>query len=345
MARHRQSRSNVKLRDGEDRSGMRLARRVVIVGVPPVRALDVFGPAEVFGDANWLRGGDPSYKVTIISACRERLVPSYIETPLHTDQTFREFRGPLDTLLVAGSVGQMRYEPDFLGWLREQSAKARRFGSICTGALMLAKAGLLDGRRATTHWNWCDELARDYPKVKVDPTPIYVREGNCYTSAGVIAGIDLALALVEEDLGRAIALRVAQMMVVFLRRPAGQSQFSATLAAQTSENHSLGDLIAWLADNLTADLSIEKLARRAAMSPRNFARLFRQEMRKTPAKHIEDLRLEAARRHLESGSRSLEEVANANGFASAEILRRVFRRRLGVTPGQYRASFGRTGLH
>lgn len=345
MAKPQRSRRKVKRCDGNDRSGMRIARRVVIVGVPPVRALDVFGPAEVFGDANWLHGGDPAYKVTIVSACRERLVPSYIETPLHTDQTFREFRGPVDTLLVAGSVGQMRYEADFLDWLRDQSAKARRFGSICTGALMLAKAGLLDGRRATTHWNWCDELARDYPKVKVDPSPIYVRDGNCYTSAGVTAGIDLALALVEEDLGRPIALRVAQMMVVFLRRPAGQSQFSATLAAQTTENHSLGNLIAWLPENLTADLSIAKLARRAAMSPRNFARLFRQEMSKTPAKHIEDLRLEAARRQLESTSRSLDEVADASGFESAEILRRVFKRRLGVTPGQYRGSFGRTGLH
>jgi transcriptional regulator GlxA family with amidase domain len=331
----------LKRRPGEDRSETRIARRVVIVGVPPVRALDVFGPAEVFGDANWLHGGAPSYEVSFVSSCRERMVPSYIEKPLHADQTFREFRGPVDTLLVAGSVGEMRYEADFLGWLREQSAKARRFGSICTGALMLAKAGLLDGRSATTHWNWCEELARDYPEIKVDPTPIFVRDGNCYTSAGVTAGIDLSLALVEEDLGRPVALRVAQMMVVFLRRPAGQSQFSATLAAQTSENHSLSNLIAWLPDNLSADLSIAKLARRAAMSPRNFARLFRQEMRKTPATHIEDLRLEAARRQLESSSRSLEEVAGGSGFASAEILRRAFKRRLGVTPGEYRASFGR----
>ena len=313
--------------------------------MPPVRALDVFGPSEVFADANRLHGGTPSYQVTVVSAVSERLVESYSVTPLHTDQIFREFRGSVDTLLVAGSVGKMRYDADFLDWLRDRSAMARRFGSICTGALVLAKAGLLDGRRATTHWNWCEELARDYPKVKVDPTPIYVRDGNCYTSAGVSAGIDLTLALVEEDLGRRIALRVAQMMVVFLRRPAGQSQFSATLAAQTSENHSLGDLIAWLPDNLTADLSIEKLARHAAMSPRNFARLFRLEMRKTPAKHVEDLRLEAARRLLESTSRSLEEVAAASGLASAEILRRAFKRRLGVTPGEYRASFGRTRLH
>jgi transcriptional regulator GlxA family with amidase domain len=331
--------------DRDDRPRTPVARQVVIVAVPPVRALDVFGPSEVFADANRLHGGTPSYQVTVVSAVSERLVESYSATPSHTDQIFREFRGSVDTLLVAGSVGKMRYDADFLDWLRDQSAAARRFGSICTGALVLAKAGLLDGRRATTHWNWCEELARDYPKVKVDPTPIYVREGNCYTSAGVTAGIDLSLALVEQDLGRSIALQVAQMMVVFLRRPAGQSQFSATLNAQTSQNHSLSDLIAWLPDNLEADLSIDGLAKRAAMSPRNFARLFRQEMGKTPGKHIEDLRLESARRQLESTSLSLAEVADACGLASAEILRRTFLRRMRVTPGQYRASFGRRPAH
>ena len=205
---------------------------------------------------------------------------------------------------------------------------------------MLAAAGLLDGRRATTHWNWCDELARDYPLVTVDRDPIYVRDGNCYTSAGVTAGIDLALALVEEDLGRPVALKVAQIMVVFLRRSGGQSQFSTTLVAQTRENRPLGDLLAWLPDNIRRDLTVDSLARRAAMSPRNFARLFQQNVGKTPARHIEDLRLEAARRQLELTILSLEEVADASGFASSETLRRMFRRRLGVTPGQYRASFG-----
>ena len=262
MSKARYSRVKVSRSVEENCGGLRSARRVVIVGVPPVRSLDVFGPAEVFGDVNWLMGGEPAYEITVVSACRERMVTSYIDKPLQTDQSFREFRGAIDTLLVAGSVGEMRYEADFLDWLREQSGRARRFGSICTGALMLAKAGLLDGRRATTHWNWCEEMARDYPKVKVDPNPIYVRDGNCYTSAGVTAGIDLALALVEEDLGRRIALRVAQIMVVFLRRPAGQAQFSATLAAQSGENPSLGNLIAWLPENLTADLSVAKLARR-----------------------------------------------------------------------------------
>src|SRR5262249_38336537 len=192
------------------------------------------------------------------------------------------------------------HEPGFLVWLRDQSRKSRRFGSICTGALVLAKAGLLDGRRATTHWNWCDELARDYPRVIVDPAPIFVRDGSCYTSAGVTAGIDLALALVENDLGRSLALRIARMMVVFLYRTGGQTPCSATLTAQSRESRPLGDLLPWLADHIKDALSVDKLARRAAMSPRNFARLFREETRTTPARYVEDLRLEAARRQLES---------------------------------------------
>jgi len=347
MARYQQSPPNGRRSEGDDRSTVRSARRVLIVAVPPVRALDVFGPAEVFGDANNLRGGDPEYEVNIISAGADRVVSSHLGTPVHTDRTYREYRGPIDTLLVAGGLGarEMRYEPGFLDWLRDQTASARRFGSICTGALVLAEAGLLDGRRATTHWNWADKLARNYPRVVVDPHPIYVRDGNCYTSAGVTAGIDLCLALVEEDLGRFVALQIAQMMVVFLRRPSGQSQFSATLAAQTCESRPLGDLLAWLPDNIRRDLSVGNLARQAVMSPRNFARLFREEVGKTPGRHIEDIRLEAARRKLESTSLSLDEIADASGFANTEILRRVFGRRLGVTPGQYRASFGQTGVH
>lgn len=322
------------------------ALRILIVAVPPMRTLDVFGPAEVFGDANWLRSGNPAYAVNLISACADRVVPNHLGTPVHTDWTYREYRGPVDTLLVAGCMGprELHYEPGFLDWLRLQSKRARRFGSICTGAFILAKAGLLDGRRATTHWNWASELAEDHPKVTVDPDPIYIRDGNCYTSAGVTAGIDLCLALVEQDLGRLAALRIAQMMVVFLRRPAGQSQFSATLQAQIRESQPLSDLLAWLPDHLRRDLSIDSLARRTAMSSRNFARLFKQKVGKSPGKHIEDLRLEAARRNLESTSLSTDEVADACGLTSAEVLRRLFRRRLQVTPGQYRASFGESGM-
>jgi transcriptional regulator GlxA family with amidase domain len=332
--------------DGHNRSLRRSTRRVLIVAVPPARTLDVFGPVEVFGDANRLHSHGPVYEVSVVSAGTDRNVQSHLGRPLRTDRTYREYRGPIDTLLVAGfdGVSKVRYEQKFLNWLRDRCGGSRRFGSVCTGALVLAEAGLLDGRRATTHWNWCEELARDYPHVTVDPTPIYVRDGNCYTSAGVTAGIDLALAFVEEDLGRSVALKVAQMMVVFLRRPGGQSQFSVTLMAQTSESRPLSDLLAWLPDNIRRDLSIEVLARRAAMSPRNLARLFRQEVGKTPARHIEDLRLEAARRQIESTALTLEEVATSCGFTSAETLRRAFARRIGVTPRQYRASFGHASI-
>jgi len=329
---------------GDPRSPGPGIRRILIVAVPPVRTLDVFGPLEVFGDANRLRSEGPIYEISLVSAGTDRDVLSHLGLPVRTEQAFSEYCGPIDTLLVAGydGVSRVRYNPEFLKWLRESCANSRRFGSVCTGALVLAEAGLLDGRRATTHWNWCEELARDYPRVTVDPAPIFIRDGNCYTSAGVTAGIDLALALVEADLGRPAALRVAQMMVVFLHRPGGQSQFSATLMAQTSERRPLGDVLAWLPDNIRRNLSVETLARRAAMSPRNFARVFHQEVGKTPARYIEDLRLEAARRQIEATAMTLKEIAVSCGFTSPEILRRAFVRCLGVTPHQYRASFGHT---
>src|SRR5215469_816933 len=326
---------------GRGRGAVSAPRRVAIVAVPPVRTLDVFGPAEVFADANHLNHGGPAYEVQIVSATEDRTVPSYLGVPLVADRTFREMRQPLDTLLVAGGEGaqQMKYSPKFLAWLRRQSSEARRYGSVCTGALVLAEAGLLDGHRVTTHWNWCRELEQKHPKVKVDPRPIYLRDKNLYTSAGVTAGIDLSLALVEDDLGGSLALQVAQMMVVFLRRPGGQSQFSATLMAQARGRRSLRDLLAWIADNLRMKLSVNALARRAAMSPRNFARIFREEIGETPARYIETLRVEAARRQLETTVSSLDEVAELCGFGSAEILRRTFFRRMSTTPGKYRSSF------
>jgi transcriptional regulator GlxA family with amidase domain len=301
----------------------------------------VFGPAEVFADANHLNNGRPVYDVQIVSATEDRTVTSYLGVTLVAGRTYREMRQPVDTLLVAGGEGaqQMSHSPKFLEWLRRQSSMARRYGSVCTGALVLAEAGLLDGRRVTTHWNWCRELEQKHPKVKVDPRPIYIKDKNLFTSAGVTAGIDLCLALVEDDLGGALALQIAQMMVVFLRRPGGQSQFSATLMAQARGRRSLRDLLAWVADNLRMKFSVSTLARQAAMSPRNFARIFREEIGETPARHIETVRVEAARRQLETTVASLDEVADICGFGSAEVLRRTFFRRVGTTPGKYRSSF------
>jgi transcriptional regulator GlxA family with amidase domain len=327
--------------------GAKQQRRVVIIAAPPVRMLDVFGPAEVFTDANRLRGGEPMYEVEIVSATEDEIVASHVGIPLLTQGTYQALRSPVDTLLVAGSddPNEIPYSPDFLDWLRKQSKKVRRLGSICTGALALAGANLLDGRRATTHWNWCNELSQRHPLVKLDAEPIYIRDQNVYTSAGVTAGIDLALALVEEDLGSSLALQIARMMVVFLRRPGGQSQFSATLAAQTSARQPLTDLVAWMADHINDDLSVAALAQRVAMSPRNFARIFTREVGETPGCHVESIRLEAARRLLETTYLNLEQVADKSGFKSGEILRRTFVRRLGVSPRQYRTTFGATYPH
>lgn len=314
--------------------------RIVIVVVPPVKALDVFGPVDVFGNVNALRYGRREYEVTIISATADRIVASHTGSPVYTDDCFHEVRQPIDTLLITGSVApsDLEYESGLLGWLKDQSSRCRRIASVGSGAFVLAKAGLLDGRRVTTHWKWADELAYSYPRVSVDPNPIFVRDHNFYTSAGVTAGIDLCLALVEDDVGKSIALAVARMMLVFMRRAADQPQCSATLAAQAGVIDSLDHLLAWLPDNLSNDLSIEVLALRVAMSPRNFARVFRSEVGKTPGRHIEDLRLESARRQLESSRLSIEEVASASGFSSAEVLRRAFGRRFGITPGQYRVT-------
>ncbi len=224
-------------------------------------------------------------------------------------------------------------------WLRLAARRCRRVCSVCTGAFLLARAGLLDGRRATTHWAACAALARNYPSIEVDPDPIFVRDGNVYTSAGVTAGIDLALALVEEDLGRQAALDVARSLVLFVRRPGGQAQFSAGLAGQAAQRPGVRELQEWIADHLDGDLSVGALAERSFMSPRNFARVFAKEVGMTPAAYVEALRLERARVLLETTDLLLEEIAARCGFGTVETLRRTFGRRLHVSPSDYRDRF------
>jgi transcriptional regulator GlxA family with amidase domain len=210
---------------------------------------------------------------------------------------------------------------------------------VCSGAFLLARAGLLDGHDATTHWSSCDELQRIYPDVRVDADPIFVRSGNVYTSAGVTAGIDLALALVEEDLGPQVARDVARWLVLFLRRPGGQAQFSAALASQRAEREPLRELQGWILDHLDEDLSVPALAERTHMSPRNFARAFKTEVGMTPGVYVETLRVERARTLLETAGDPVEQVALRCGFGTVETMRRVFRKRLGVSPGDYRERF------
>ncbi|MGH2978336.1 MAG: GlxA family transcriptional regulator [Solirubrobacterales bacterium] len=315
-------------------------RRVVIVAFPGVQPLDVIGPAEVFSTAATLVPG--AYSVEVVA--RESGSIASTSVSLVADRALRNCRGRIDSLIVAGGPGSREAARDdpTVSWVQAAAARSRRVCSVCTGAFVLAEAGLLDGRRATTHWAGCDRLAERYGEVMVERDPIFVRDGDVYTSAGVTAGMDLALALVEEDLGRRTALEVARWLVLFVKRPGGQSQFSAQLAAQTADREPLRELQEWIAGNLDVDLSVPALAQRAHMSERNFARAFRRELGLTPAAYVEIARVESARMALESAGTPVEVVAQQAGFGTVETMRRAFHRRLGVGPAEYRARFTST---
>jgi len=251
----------------------------------------------------------------------------------------------IDTVVVVGGEGTQAAMADLalLAWLRHVAPSTRRMASVCSGAFLLAAAGLLNGKRATTHWSECEVLQRYFPEIDVDADPIFVRDGSTYTSAGITAGMDLALALVEEDLGREVALWVSRWLVMFVQRPGGQSQFSSQLSAQLAERQPLRELQAWIASNPAEDLSVAALASRSAMSPRHFARVFREEIGVTPAQYVEDVRVEIVRRLLETTDRSIEHLAREAGFGTVETLQRAFRRALHTTPREYRRHFTRAG--
>lgn len=318
------------------------ALHMALFAVPPVMELDVVGPMSVFEAANRILGNiGKGYKIEIVTNAPDCVISGSIGLSFPAHRYYKKMRRHPDTLLVVGGTGALNApEAGVLSWLRLMAAKVRRLGSVCSGAFLLAEAGLLDGRRATTHWAWTGKLASRYPRVIVDPNPIWVQAGNVYTSAGVTAGMDLALGFVEEDYGSETALKVARDLVLFLRRPGGQSQFSASLSVQASERKALLELQTWIVENLQSDLTVEELARRAAMSPRNFARVFVRDFGVTPARYVERLRLEAARHYLETTEKNLEEIASVCGFKSAELMRRAFHRSLGITPGRYRDHFG-----
>jgi transcriptional regulator GlxA family with amidase domain len=313
-------------------------RRVVIVAFPRVQTLDVHGPAEVFSTANQLGGGD-EYAVEVVATRSGPLPTSSVA--LYPDRTLDQCRGPIDTLVVAGGRGVQTavHDERLLAWLKAAARRSRRVTSVCTGAFLLAEAGLLEGRRATTHWASCALLAERHPNVEVESDPIFVRDGNVTTSAGVTAGMDLALAMVEEDLGRELALEVARWLVLFVKRPGGQAQFSAQLEAQLADREPLRELQQWLPDHLDEDLTVPALAKRACMSERNFARAFRDETGMTPAAYVEAARVERARIFLDSGDLPVETIARQTGFGTVETMRRAFRRRVGVSPAGYRSRF------
>jgi transcriptional regulator GlxA family with amidase domain len=315
-------------------------RLIEILAFPSVQVLDVTGPLQVFASANVLaaaRGFPRPYAPTVVAArsptiCSAGLgLVTELLPPTDTD---------LDTLVVPGGQGVIEAvaDPAILAWVRQRAANAKRIASVCTGAFLLAAVGLLDGRRAVTHWADCEELARHYPAIVVEPDPIFVQDGPIWTSAGVTAGIDLALALVEQDLGRDLALEVARHLVVFLKRPGGQAQFSMMLRLQTAEDR-FGPMHQWVNQNLAQDLSLAKLAQQVGMSERTFSRRYTDATGLTPTRAVERLRVEAARRLLSDTDLPIKLVARRCGFRSEEVLRRSFHRTLAASPHDYRARF------
>jgi transcriptional regulator GlxA family with amidase domain len=325
-------------------------RQIVIVAYPGVQSLDVTGPLEVFTGAQQLvestRSRDRGYQVRVLSPDGQPLLTSSgLEITPHG--SLSDTPRAIDTLIVAGGSGHAAAAADsaLLDWVTRASRAAKRTASVCTGAFVLAGAGLLDGRRATTHWDFASKLQRMHPEVRVEADPIFVRDGQVWTSAGVTAGMDLALALVEQDLGRDAALTIARHLVLFLRRPGNQSQFSATLAAQHAEREPLREVQRAVLEDVAGDHSVEAMAARAHMSPRHFARAFRAETGVTPARHVELVRLEAARMRLEDTSEPLAAIAAECGFGTAETLRRAFLRTLHVGPAEYRRRFHAHAAH
>ena len=310
-------------------------RTVLIVLFDGVQSLDVTGPLEVFAGAEAHRADSYRIRTASLDGAPVRCSSGLVLVP---DHPLAEAPAP-HTLLVPGGRGTRNPDPLLVDWLRAHGPGAARLVSVCTGAILLAAAGLLDGRRATTHWAYCDRLARDHPAVEVDPDPIYVRDGHVATSAGVTSGIDLALALVEDDLGRAAALIIARHLVVFLRRPGNQAQFSVQLAAQTARREPLREVQQWISEHPGGDLSVESLAARARLSPRHFARAFQAETGTTPGRYVEGVRLEHARRLLEDTPDGVEEISRASGYGTPEAMRRAFVKTLGSAPAEYRRRF------
>jgi transcriptional regulator GlxA family with amidase domain len=324
---------------------------VALIAFADAQLLDICGPLEVFSRAARLlcdegRRGPLPYTVEILARRAGPIITSST-IQVVAKRPFGAVKSGVDTLLVSGGRGTAAAVADaqLVAFVRRMAPRVRRLASVCTGSFVLAQTGLLDGKRATTHWAYCAQLAERFPRVIVDPDPIFIRQGRIYTSAGVTAGMDLALGMVEEDHGPRVARAVARELVLFLQRPGGQSQFSAQLTVQQADRAPLAELQAWMADHLCEDLSVAALARRVGMSPRNFARVFTHDVGLTPARLVERLRVEAARRRLEESDDSVEVVADDCGFGSAESLRRAFVRTLRVAPSAYRSRFAERGIN
>ena len=319
-------------------------KRIVIVIYPGITLLDATGPAQVFSSANNAAGaGGRRLYDLVLASPRGGAIFSDTGIELGTVSLAEASSQTIDTLIIAGGDGvfELVGQDAVIDWIAARHGDSRRVASTCMGAFLTAQAGLLEGHSVTTHWRHVDELQRRFPGTRVNCAPLFVREGKMWSSAGVTAGIDMALAMVADDHGHEIAMQVAQALVVFLKRPGGQSQFSNVLDAQKNDaDGTFSDLHAWIAANLGDDLSVEQLAARAGMSPRSFARHYKRRTGLTPARAVERLRVDAAKRLLERGTGSLAAVAVETGLADEQRLRRAFQRHAGVSPFEYRRKFG-----
>ncbi len=305
--------------------------------------LDIAGPTSVFSTATSLLRRKSGYDVRLVAERAGPVVTSSGVT-LTAEQALGSVRGAIDTLIVPGGLqSALDGAAPLVPIVSRLAPRVRRLASVCSGAFILSRAGLLDGRAAVTHWAACDQLRRSNPRCRVEDDRIFVRDGNVWTSAGVSTGIDLALAMVEEDHGAQLALEISRWLVVYLRRPGGQSQFSAPLAAQVAERDGIRKLLLWMSENVQADLSVAALAQRASMSERTFARVFNAQTRFTPAAYVERLRVDAARRSLESSKKTVKQIARLCGFGTVETMHRAFRRSVRSTPLEYRARFATPG--
>jgi transcriptional regulator GlxA family with amidase domain len=324
------NRVNARIRSGRE-------RRILVIAVPPVDELDLVGPLHVFSAVNRL-AGQAVYSMQVVTTGKglEVAGEAGVLTFFARDRLQDVAEHSDSALLVCGLTTRHARNAQLFSWLKRAAPRLRRLGAVCVGAFLLAEAGLLDGKRATAHWRFGSELAKHYPRVKVESVPLWVKDGNIYTSAGISAGIDLALAWVEEDCGSAIAHAVARELVLFLRRPGGQPQLSTSLVAQASEMRALQELQLWIVENLRKRLSVEDLAARVSMSVRNFERVFTREVGATPSQYVLHVRVEACRRLLEHSDKGFKQIADAAGFGSADSMRRAFVRLLGLTPQCYR---------
>jgi len=324
-------------------------RHIAFLVLPNVTLLDVTGPYEVFTQAiecQSAKDKDPcfSYVLHTLSAGRGKTIRTASGLCIESEDTLRTIDYSIDTLFIPGvpnsCLCQYNVDKHVLQWIARQAQEVRRICSVCTGTFLLAEAGVLTGHKATSHWEVCDKLAQEYPEVEVDSNPIFIKDRNVYTSAGISAGMDLALALIEEDFGRPLAIEVAKQMVLYLKRPGNQSQYSSVLTHQQVDYRPIQEIEDWILEHLNETLTVERLAEQSLMSARNFARVFLRETGITPAKYIEKLRIETACRYLIDTQLSLKEIATACGLGSVDNMRKVFTKYLEISPVEYRHRFG-----